>query len=123
MQSQTTNVSDYIAEASTERQPALQILREMCQKTLQNFEEKIMYGMPSYTKNDMLQVSFANQKNYITVYLPNDTFIPKYQKNIKNLGKTVSTGKTCIKFSKPEIIDFLFLQEILQEIIENVDNL
>ncbi len=120
MQSTAQNVLDYIAEAPQDRQNTLQSIRDFCLEILTDFTEKMMYGMACYVKNDtentVTMLSFANQKNYITIYFPNEEIVQKNQTTLKNLGKGVSMGKNCVKFSKPNDIDFSFLKNILSEL-------
>jgi len=108
MQSQAPDVSSYLEEIPEERRPALARLRELCRKCLVGYEEGIAYGMPSYSKSGMPAVSFASQKNYISLYV-NPAIVQAHRAELA----VASIGKSCIRFSKPEQIDFAVIEKLL----------
>lgn len=69
MQSKAKDVTTYIQEATAERQTYLAKLRELCLEVLTGYQEGMDYGMPSYKQNGTIEVGFANQKNYISLYI------------------------------------------------------
>src|SRR5215471_13870313 len=69
MISRASNVEAYIAEVPADRRAAVEKLRSLCRKTLKAYEECMEYGMPCYKKNGVLEVSFANQKQYVALYV------------------------------------------------------
>ncbi len=66
MQSTASNVTDYLEQVPADRRAILARLRKLCRKTLTGYEEVMEYGMPGYKKGDSL-ISFASQKNYISI--------------------------------------------------------
>jgi uncharacterized protein YdhG (YjbR/CyaY superfamily) len=69
MQSTSKDVSSYLQQVPKERLEALKKLRELCLETLESYQEGMDYGMPSYKKNGVVEVGFASQKNYISLYI------------------------------------------------------
>lgn len=111
MQSAAQDVSTYIAEAPADRQAALTRLRGLCRAHLTGFEESMQYGMPCYTRDGQSEVAFASQKNYISLYITRNDIRDQFAGQIK--AKGVSLGKGCIRYAKPEYIDFALVEQIL----------
>jgi uncharacterized protein YdhG (YjbR/CyaY superfamily) len=109
MQSAATNVDEYLLTVPEERQAALKQLRELCLKYLPGYTEVMAYGMPSYSKNEVVRLSFNSQKNYIALYI-RKTVLDKYRASFKD------TGGGCVRFKKPSEIDFTIVERMLQEV-------
>src|SRR5262249_44275665 len=101
MRSDASSVNEYIAGAPDERRDALTLLRRLCCEELSGFDEAIRHGMPAYVRDDMVEVSFASQKNYISLYILRERAL---QANADRLGG-LSVGKSCIRFRRLEQID------------------
>ncbi len=69
MQSQASTVDQYLTEVPAKRMEALERLRTLCVTHLTGYEESMVYGMPSYSKDGTVAVSFASQKQYISLYI------------------------------------------------------
>jgi uncharacterized protein YdhG (YjbR/CyaY superfamily) len=115
MQSNAKNVTDYLAEVPEDRRPALTTLRELCRSEMIGYEEVMMYGMPCYSR-DGAGVAFASQKHYIALYIGTD--IMNAHRDLLKV-KGVSLGKGCIRYSKPEKIDFKVVEMLLKATIES----
>jgi uncharacterized protein YdhG (YjbR/CyaY superfamily) len=76
---------------------------------LAGYEEGMDYGMPSYKKNGVVEVGFASQKNYISLYMLKESVIAAYRAQLAGL----SIGKGCIRYSKPAKIDFGVVELLL----------
>jgi uncharacterized protein YdhG (YjbR/CyaY superfamily) len=111
MQSQANDVQQYLKEVPAERLEALQQLRELCQATLDGYDESMEYGMPSYSKNGVVEVAFASQKNYISLYILKEPVLEKHRPSLQGLN----LGKGCIRYSKPEKMDFDLVKRLLEE--------
>jgi uncharacterized protein YdhG (YjbR/CyaY superfamily) len=112
MQSDAKTVDDYLREVPEERQAALARLRALCQQTLTGYEEGMYYGMPSYRPaGGEPEVGFASQKNYISLYILKGAVLDRYRDALKGL----SLGKGCIRYSKPEKIDFELVRRLLAD--------
>jgi uncharacterized protein YdhG (YjbR/CyaY superfamily) len=115
MQSKATDVGTYIAEAPADRQAVLRKLRRLCRKTLAGYEEGMEYGMPSYKRDGKLQVSFASQKQYISLYALKEDVVNEFRAALKGCN----IGKGCIRFSNPERIDFEVVEKLLWRTAES----
>jgi hypothetical protein len=54
---------------SSKHRPALVELRRLCLRVLKDFEEGMAYGGPSYSRRRTLEVGFAGQSNYMSLYI------------------------------------------------------
>ncbi len=109
MQSDAPSVTEYLKEVPEERLSTLTQLRKLCQQHLTGFEESMQYGMPSYSRAGTVEVAFASQKNYISLYiLRTDVLNPN-----KDLFPPSAIGKGCIRFRNPENIDFDLVEKML----------
>ena len=112
MQSTARTVSEYLEEVPAERTAALAQLQDMCRTSLTDFEESMVYGMPSYTRNGEVEVAFASQKNYISLYILRTDVMNAHRDLLQRKG--VSLGKGCIRYSRPERIDFNVVEMMLK---------
>jgi uncharacterized protein YdhG (YjbR/CyaY superfamily) len=107
MQSKAKTVAAYLKEVPNDRRKVMTALTALCKKTLVGFDEGIEYGMPYY-KRDGAAVGVASQKNYISVY--------GLRKQVSELGvklEGAKDGKSCINFTKPELIDLKVFEKLL----------
>jgi uncharacterized protein YdhG (YjbR/CyaY superfamily) len=110
MKSQATDVPTYIAEVPAERRAAIEKLRSLCRQNLAGYEECIEYGMPGYKRDGVLEISFASQKQYIAVYVLKGAVVEEFRSRLP----AASIGKSCIRFTKAEKIDFEVLGQLLR---------
>ena len=115
MKSQATDVQSYVAEVPAERQAAIKKLRAVCKENLVGYEECIEYGMPGYKRNGVLEVSFASQKQYIALYVQKTAVVEDFRDKLL----TASIGKSCIRFTSPDKIDFEVLKQLLRSAAES----
>ena len=101
MQSTAPDVDAYIAEAPAERRDALKLLQSLCRETLPGFAEGMRYGMPPYSRDDVVEVGFASQKRYISFYVTREGPLRANAERFEGL----SVGKGCIRYARPEQID------------------
>jgi uncharacterized protein YdhG (YjbR/CyaY superfamily) len=59
------------------------------------------YGMPSYSRAGEVEVAFASQKQYISLYMLRTDVMAAHRAQLDHL----SVGKGAIRFRKPEDID------------------
>jgi uncharacterized protein YdhG (YjbR/CyaY superfamily) len=109
MQSKAATVDEYLKEVPPERLKALIQIRKLCLKELKGYTETMRYGGPCYEKNNIAEAGFASQKNFIGLYILKQDVMGKYKGELKG----VSVGKGCIRFTKPEKIDFSVVQKML----------
>ena len=117
MQSNAKDVTTYLEEVPVERKAALGKLRELCLKHLPGFEESMVYGGPCYSCNEVVEVGFASQKHFIGLYILRTDVMKSHLKLLKIKG--VSTGKGCIRYPKPEKIDFEVVEKMLKATVES----
>ena len=111
MQSKLKTVDAYLNEIPAERKAGLTQLRNICLSALTSFAESMEYGMPSYSRNSEVEVAFASQKNYISLYILKQDVMNAYKDKL--VGKGVSFGKGCIRFTRTERIKFRIVEEML----------
>ena len=113
MQSKSKTVDAYLDEIPAERKKGLSQLRDLCLSALTGFSESMQYGMPSYKREgaDEVEVAFASQKNYISLYILKQDVMNAYKDKLAGTG--VSFGKGCIRFTRTERIDFGVVKELL----------
>jgi uncharacterized protein YdhG (YjbR/CyaY superfamily) len=109
MTSKAADVACYIAELPADRRAAMEKLRDLCRQHLKGFEECMEYGMPGYKRNGALELSVASQKQYIALYMK-----PDVVNEFRGALKTASIGKSCVRFRKPEQIDFETIAQMLR---------
>jgi uncharacterized protein YdhG (YjbR/CyaY superfamily) len=109
MHSTATNVATYLDQVAAPRRDALKALRELCVKVLVGYEEGMNYGMPSYKKNGAVEVAFASQKNYVSLYVLKKGVVDAHRAELAS----ASIGKGCIRFTRPEKLDFKVIKMLL----------
>ena len=109
MQSSAKDVDTYLQQAPDERREALTKLRDLCRQVLTGFDESMVYGMPGYSRRGEVEVGFASQKNYISLYLLRQDALEGQRLFLKGL----SVGKGCIRYSRPDKIDFAVVEKLL----------
>ena len=115
MRSTAGTIDEYIAEASLERRHALILLRRLCREELPGFTEAMRHGMPSYVRDDAIEVAFAAQKAYISLYILRQAAL---NANAQRLGG-LSVGKGCIRFRRPEQIDPATVRALLRATVSD----
>jgi uncharacterized protein YdhG (YjbR/CyaY superfamily) len=110
MISRAADVTTYVAEVCAERRPGIQKLRRLCRNILEGYEECMEYGLPCYKKGGALEISFASQKQYIALYVLKKDVIDEFRGALPG----ASIGKGCIRFKKPESIDWTIVERILR---------
>lgn len=110
VQSQAEDVDGYLAEVPEERRAALTRLRELCRAELPGFAEVMAYGMPVYERDGVGEIAFASQKQYISFYLLRGDVRETFAEQLA--GQDM--GKGCLRFRRPEKIDFVLLRALLR---------
>jgi uncharacterized protein YdhG (YjbR/CyaY superfamily) len=110
MTSRAPDVETYIMEVPAGRRVAIEKLRSLCKQNLNGYQECIEYGMPGYKRNGVLEVSFASHKQYISLYVLKKDVVDEFRSALS----AASIGKGCIRFTKPDKIDFDVLKRLLR---------
>lgn len=103
-------IAAYISEAPSERHAVLSSLREACLSALENFDESMAYGMPSYSRNGEVEVAFASQKQNIALYILRTDVFAAHMKQLSGLR----LGKGVIRYPRPDQIDMHVVQSMLR---------
>jgi uncharacterized protein YdhG (YjbR/CyaY superfamily) len=118
VRSNAVTVDEYVAEAPEERRPALETLRRLCLEELVGYEENVAYGMPSYSRDgETVEVAFASQKNYISLYVMREGVL---KANVDHL-EGLAVGKGCIRYRRPEQIEPESVRRLLADSAADTD--
>lgn len=109
MKISATTVDDYLAGVPDSRRAALTTLRKLCVKCLKGYEEVMAYGGPCYRKNGVIEVGFASQKHFLALYVLKKDLVNSFRERLTG----ASIGKGCIRYTKPEKIDFHLIEKLL----------
>ena len=69
MRSEAADVDTYLTEVPEARRPALTALRNACVELLDGFTETMSYGMATYERDGVAEISWASQKQHIALYV------------------------------------------------------
>jgi uncharacterized protein YdhG (YjbR/CyaY superfamily) len=111
MTSKAPDVQTYIEQLPADRQPPIERLRSLCRENLAGYEECMEYGMPCYKRDGVIEVGFASQKQYISVYVLKKEVVDEFRGALSG----ASIGKGCIRFTKPDKIPFDVLSRLLRK--------
>ena len=117
MQSTANDLGTYMQNLPSERQACLQQLRSLCLEMLAGYEEAMDYGMPGYKKNGVVEIAFASQKNYISLYIRKQEVVDAHRDMLAGLN----VGKGCIRYTKPDKVDFAIVQSLLAATVTSSD--
>jgi uncharacterized protein YdhG (YjbR/CyaY superfamily) len=110
MQSTAADVDTNLAEVSTDRRPVLTAIRQLCRETLPGYVEGMEYDMPSYARDGVVEVSFASQKQYISIYGLKTDVLNAHRADFRG----AKIGKGCIRYTKPENVDLAAVERLPQ---------
>jgi uncharacterized protein YdhG (YjbR/CyaY superfamily) len=110
MTSKATTVDEWMKEVAADRRAAIERLREVCRRKLKGFEECMAYGAPAYRREGQPQVAFNSQKQYIALYVMNKDVLDEFRDELK----ASSIGKGCIRFNRPEKMNFAAIERLLE---------
>jgi uncharacterized protein YdhG (YjbR/CyaY superfamily) len=107
--SDADDVDGYLALVPAARRVVLSELRESCRGLLTGFEESMRYGMPAYSRDGITEISWASQRQYISLYVMRGDVLDAHRGRLAHL----STGKGCIRYRSPAAVDFAVVRSIL----------
>ena len=133
MQSQASTVDEYLSELPADRRAALQAVREVFLRNLdQDYEEGMQYGMigyyvphrvypAGYHCDPRLPLCFAglsSQKHYMSLYLMSvygeGDHWNWFQQAWAKTGKKLDMGKCCVRFKKVDDLALDVIAEVLR---------
>ncbi len=115
MVSKAVDVQAYIAELPPERRAVIEKLRRLCKQQLKGYEECMAYGLPAYKRDGTPEVAFASQKQYVSLYVMKKDVVDEFRAALPDS----KIGKGCIRFSKPDKIDFDVVKKLLGRTAES----
>jgi uncharacterized protein YdhG (YjbR/CyaY superfamily) len=101
VKSEAAGVEAYIAAAPEARRGALELLHGLCRTELEGFEEAMRYGMPSYSRDCAVEIAFANQQRYVSLYVLRQAALQAVSDRLGHL----SVGKGAVRFRPSDAID------------------
>jgi uncharacterized protein YdhG (YjbR/CyaY superfamily) len=111
VQSKAASVDDYLAGVEPARAGAMARIRQVALDSLPGYDETMRYGMPTYAKGAAdAGFAFNSQKQYISLYVS-----PRVHALHAEALKGLDAGKSCIRYRKPEQIDFELLASMLRD--------
>jgi uncharacterized protein YdhG (YjbR/CyaY superfamily) len=113
MQSKAKDVDQYLTEVPEKRLDVLQKMRALCLATLDGYAESMAYGMPSYTRDGVVEVAFASQKNYISLYILKQDVFDRHRPSLQGLN----LGKGCIRYTTPKKVNLAVVQQLLADTV------
>lgn len=119
MKSTATTVAAYIEEQPTDWKATLKKLRTACRRELTGYQEAMEYGMPAYSRDDKVEVSFGQQAKYLSLYVLKQ---PVFEANRANLTG-LDLGKGCIRYTRPEQIDWNVVSRVLSDTRKSADDI
>jgi uncharacterized protein YdhG (YjbR/CyaY superfamily) len=103
-------VTAYIDGAEAERKGTLTAIRGLCADVLDGFDETMEYGMPSYMRDGEVEIAFANQKRYISLYILRQSVLDAHRPALEG----VNLGKGCVRYSSPRKVDLDIVRSMLE---------
>lgn len=110
MTSDAKSVDEYLRTVPAERLDALEKIRSLIRETHPDHAESMEYGMPSYGKNGVIELSFNSQRQNISLYLLKEGVIDAYRERFPKSAM----GKGCVRYRNPAKIDFELMREMLE---------
>ena len=104
-----TGVDAYIETAPAERQELLTRLRDECRTRLEGYEEGMEFRMPSYRRDGVIEIAFANQSRYISFYVMKPGVLEAHSDRLAGL----SVGKSCVRFGGADDFDWDLVASLL----------
>ncbi len=113
------DVQTYIESQPEEWRVALVRLRDACREHLPGYVEEIAYGMPSYARAGTVEVSFAKQARYLSLYILKQPVLDAHRAELAHL----SVGRGCVRFPRPEQITWDLVVTMLSETAASDDEI
>ena len=111
VQSKAATVDDWLGEVEPARTACLAKIRASALANLPGYAESMRYGMPTYARGeDEPAFAFNSQKQYVSLYVS-----PRVHALHAEVLKGLDAGKSCIRYRKPDQIDFDLLARMLQD--------
>ena len=112
VQSTAATVDDWFEAVDPVRRPALEAVRASALRAFGASAERMSYGMPAYVRpdDDAPIFAFNSQKQHISLYVS-----PRVHPLHAEALQALDTGKSCIRFRRPEQIDLDLVERMLAD--------
>ena len=113
VQSTASTVDDWLMAVDSKRAPTFARIRDLALTHFGVETVSMRYGMPAYA-GDAASPAFAfnSQKQYVSLYVS-----PRVHALHAEAMKGLDAGKSCIRYRKPEQIDFALLDRMLADTV------
>jgi len=111
MRSVAATVAAYIADQPDDWRPVLKKLRAACRRDLKGYTEAMEYGMPAYSRGGQVELSFAKQARYLSLYILKQPVFEAHRVDLAGLN----LGKGCIRYRRPDQIDWSVIASLLSD--------
>jgi uncharacterized protein YdhG (YjbR/CyaY superfamily) len=109
VKSAAATVDEYLNGQPEPWRATLVRLREECVTRLTEHAEVMRYGMPSYERDGVAEVSFALQRRHLSLYILNQAALEPQRGRLAGL----SVGKGCVRYTRPDQVDFAVVADLL----------
>jgi uncharacterized protein YdhG (YjbR/CyaY superfamily) len=82
---------------------------------LDGFEECIDHKMPGYARDGVVEIAFANQKHYVSLYVLRNDVMDAHRASLRDLD----VGKACIRYRDRDEMDLDLVRSILRSTAES----
>jgi uncharacterized protein YdhG (YjbR/CyaY superfamily) len=106
-------VDEYIASFPTDVQRTLTEVREAIRAAVPGTEERISYGIPTFTLHDRYVVYFSGWKNHVSVYP-----IPYADAELARQIAPYQAGKGTLKFPLKEPMPLELIKAVAARLLE-----
>ena len=104
-------------EVPPHRSDAMQLVRQVIQRTLPDAEETMAYKLPTYVVDGEAIVSLASQKHYMALYICHYDLVEKFSEPLSHYN----CGKSCIRFKSLKDDTLPLFEEIIQYVRDHLD--
>ncbi len=104
-----TTAHDYFELLPAERQMDMARLRHLVRKHWPKAKEDMAYGMPTYHLSGQPVFAIASLKNHLSFYVIPYDLLSAFKHDLR----TRDCGKSCIRFKRPDELDFALVERIV----------
>ena len=84
-------------------------LRAACRRELTGFTEETRYGIPAYSRDGEVELSFAARDRYLSLYVLRQPVLDAHRPELAGLD----VGKGCIRFRRPDQVDWAVVASLM----------
>ena len=115
MKPEASSVASYLDAVAAQWRPALDRLRAECLTRLAGYDERIAYGMPAYARDGTVEIAFAKQARYLSLYVAKTGVLDAHRSELGGL----SLGRGCVRYARPGQIDWAVVGALLDATVRS----